>query len=289
MLLGDRFHLYLCENFRMKAAIAAIAACAILASACSVNNVNQDDSIKPFFDEQQVTGTFAIFDNNQGQFTIYNLSRYQDSAYLPASTFKIINSLIALETGVVNNDSAVIPWNGAASSNAACNKDLPMYEAFRNSCVPWFQELARRTGIDTMQRWIDSLGYAGRYGKAKIGKIDTFWLDNSIKITADEQLGLVKKLYFDQLPMKKWTQRKVKSMMLMESNNLYKLSYKTGWGHRENGHSIGWMVGWIEENRHPYPFVLQIESTDPNADITQKRMAILDKIFAHYGFRQGKK
>ena len=273
----------------MRAVIIAISILSGVFYGCSVNNVRQDDTLKPFFDEQKVTGTFAYFDNNEGVFTIYNLDRYRDSAYVPASTFKIVNSLIGLETGVVKNDSAVLPWNGIPFFIPACNKDIPMYEAFRVSCLPWYQELARRTGKDTMQLWLDSLGYGSRYGRAVIKKIDSFWIDNSIKITADEQLGLVKKLYFDQLPMKKWTQRKVKSMMLREENNLYKLSYKTGWGRKENGNSIGWVVGWIEENRHPYPFVLQVESTDPQPDLVKIRMDLLDKIFAHYGFKQGKK
>jgi beta-lactamase class D len=198
---------------------------------------------------------------------------------------------VALETGVAVNDSAVINWNGKATSRPECDKNLPMYQAFRASCVPWFQELARRIGKDTMQHWLDTLGYGSRYNRAVISKIDTFWLDNSIKITADEQVGLMKKLYFDQLPFKKWTQRMVKSMMLMESTDKYKLSYKTGWGHRENGNSIGWIVGWIEENKHPYPFVLQIESqsADRNFDIATARMNILNDIFKHYGFKEGKK
>jgi beta-lactamase class D len=261
----------------------------VVVAACSPNNIKEDKSLRQYFDKHKVTGTFGIFDNSLGEFTIYNLSRFADSAYLPASTFKVVNSLIGLETGVVANDSAVIPWNGVPGSRPECDKNLPMYQAFRLSCVPWFRELARQIGKDTMQHWLDTLGYGGRYGRAIVNKLDTFWLDNSVKVTADEQIGLVKKLYFDQLPFKKWTQRIVKSMMLMENNNNYRLAYKTGWGHRENGNSIGWVIGWIEENKHPYPFVLQIESADHNLDIAAARMNLLNDIFKHYGFKEGKK
>lgn len=261
----------------------------VVLSACAPNNIKQDDSIKKYFDQYKVTGTFGMFDNSQGEFTIYNLNRFADSAYLPASTFKVVNSLIAIDNGVVANDSTVIPWSGIKTSRQECDQDLPMYQAFRNSCVPWFQELARRIGKDTMQHWLDSLGYGSRYGRAVVKTIDTFWLDNSIKITADEQIGMMKKLYFDQLPFKKWTQRKVKSMMLMDSTSNYKLSYKTGWGYRENGNSIGWIIGWIEENRHPYPFVLQVESPDRNLDIASARLNLLNDILKHYGFKEGKK
>jgi beta-lactamase class D len=256
---------------------------------CSPNNVEEDNSLKKYFEEHKVTGSFGFFDNAAGQFTIYKLNHFKDSAFLPASTFKIVNSLIGLETGRVKDDSTVIPWDGKLSTNLPCNADLPMYEAFRNSCLPWFQELARRIGKDTMQKEIDSLGYGERYGKPVIKQVDQFWLDNSVKVTADEQLGLVKRLYFQQLPFQPRTQRIVKSMMLREDNANYKLSYKTGWGFRENGHSIGWIIGWIEENRHAYFFTLQIESADPKADMLAIRMKMLKDILTQYGFFKGRR
>src|SRR5258705_780962 len=79
---------------------------------CSPNNVKQDKSLKKYFDENKVNGCFALMDNGTGQFTIYNLKRYRDSSYLPASTFKIVNSLIGLQTGRISSDSMAIKWDG---------------------------------------------------------------------------------------------------------------------------------------------------------------------------------
>src|SRR5882762_5625872 len=139
-------------------------------AACSQNNVTEDKSLGKYFDSAGVKGCFGFFDNGQGHFTIYNLPRYRDSSFLPASTFKIVNSLIGVQTGVVRDDNTVIPW---------------------------YHELARRIGRDTLKKWIDSL----HYGNRNIGgPIDSFWLNNHLKITPDEELGLVKKMYFDQLP-----------------------------------------------------------------------------------------
>jgi beta-lactamase class D len=263
-----------------------------LLAACSPNNVNVDNSLKKIFDANKVTGCFGMFDNGQGKFTIYNLPRFSDSAYLPASTFKIVNSLIGVETGAVQDTNSMIPWDTTkVFSRPECNADLTMYQAFRLSCVPWYRELARRIGVPQMQKKLDTLGYGQRNGKnADISKnLDSFWLDNSVKVTADEQLGLVKKLYFDQLPFQKRSQRIVRSMMLWENNTQYKLSYKTGWGYQENGNSIGWIVGWIEENNHPYFFVLQIETPDKNLDIAPIRLQMLKDILKQYGFFQGRK
>ena len=252
---------------------------------CSPNNVKNDNSLKHFFDEQHVIGTFAMLDNGTGQFTIYNLKRYRDSSYLPASTFKIVNSLIGLQTGKISNDSMVIKWDGIRRPNPAWNKDLTMYEAFRVSAVPYYQEVARRIGKDTMQRWLDSISY----GTKKITtRIDSFWLDNSLKITPDEELGLVKKLYFNQLPFFNDYEDIVKRAMLFEDNSDYKLSYKTGWGRNEKGHHIAWVVGWIEENKHPYFFVLNVESPDHDFDMWTVRMKMLKEILKQLGFMEGR-
>jgi beta-lactamase class D len=257
---------------------------------CSPNNVEIDDTLKKYFDENKVTGTFGLFDNGLGQFTVYNLPRFTDSAYLPASTFKIINSLIGLETGTVLDSTTVINWDGGDRGRPECNRDMSMRDAFRISCPPWYMEMARRIGKPAMQKWLDTLGYARRYGKFTIGNnVDTFWLDNSAKVTADEQLGIVKKLYFDQLPFQKRSQRIVRDMMLWEKDANYTLCYKTGWGFTEKSHALGWIVGWIEENNHPYFFSLQLESPDHNYDMKPARIKILKDILKQYGFMQGKK
>jgi len=252
---------------------------------CSQNNVKEDKNLTKYFDENKVEGCFALMDNGTGQFTVHNLGRYRDSSYLPASTFKIVNSLIGLQTGKVSGDSMVIKWDGVQRGNEEWNRDLSMYQAFRVSSVPYYQEVARRIGKDTMQFWLDSL----HYGTQKIkSAIDTFWLDNSLKITPDEQLGLVKRLYFDQLPFFKSYQEMVKKAMLFENNANYRLAYKTGWGSTEKGHPLGWVVGWIEENQHPFFFVLNIESGDKNFDMKPVRIKMLKDILKYMGFFEGK-
>lgn len=264
--------------------------CIVILASCSLNNAEEDKSIEKYFTENNLTGTFALFDNGTGKFTVYNMNRYRDSLYLPCSTFKIVNSLIGIETGRVRDTSAVIKWDSVVRAIPEWNQDLTMQSAFTYSAVPWFQELARRIGKDTMQHWLDTLGYGGFKGKYKIGNnLDTFWLDNTLKVTADEQLGLVKKLYFGQLPFQPRSQREVKNMMKREDNSNYQLSYKSGWGRTDKNHALGWLVGWIEENNHPYFFVLQVESPDPAYDLSTVRLKILKDILKQYGFMEGKR
>jgi beta-lactamase class D len=254
-------------------------------TACSSNRAKIDGSLKKYFDENKVDGCFTMMNNTTGEVTVYNM-KLDTTRFSPASTYKIVNSLIGLQTGRITNDSMIIKWDGIKRWNEAWNKDMTMAEAFKVSCVPYYQEVARRIGKDTMQKWIDTLGYGN---KNLSGPVDSFWLNGNLKISPDEQLGMVKKLYFNQLPFMKSWQEVVKNVMLQESNTAYKLSYKTGWGNDDNGNNIGWVIGWIEENMHVYFFVTFITAPDKNTDIIAARMNITKGILKQYGFFEGKK
>jgi beta-lactamase class D len=80
----------------------------------------------------------------------------------------------------------------------------------------------------------------------------------------------------------------VKRQCCLNDNSNYKLSYKTGWGQNEKGNQLAWIVGWIEENKHPYFFVLNFESVDANADIPSIRIKMLRGILKQLGFMEGK-
>jgi beta-lactamase class D len=263
----------------------------MVCAACRNNNTKIDNSFKKYFDDNKVDGCFALWDNALNEFTVYNMVRFRDSAYLPASTFKIFNSLVALSTGRVFSDTVVVPWDGVVrmgpggDTMKAWNKDMNMREAFAVSNVGFYQEMARRIGRDTMQMLLDSV----HYGNAKIGgAVDKFWLDNSLKITGDEQLGFVKRLYFDQLPFQKREQAIVKNLMVREKTDKYTLAYKTGWGKTDQGNQLGWIVGWIEENRHIYFFSMNVESPDKNVDMISARLNILKGILGQMGFFEGR-
>lgn len=256
----------------------------LLISSCSVNKAKIDNSLKKYFDEYKSDGCFTMFDNKDGKVTVYNM-QLDTMRFLPASTFKIVNSLIGLETNKITDEKMLIKWDSIKRWNDEWNKDLTMEQAFKASAVNYYQEVARRVGKDAMQKWLDSL----HYGTQKItSQVDSFWLDNTLKISPDEQLGLVKRLYFDQLPFQKRSQQIVRNMMQQESNTLYTLAYKTGWGFDEKGENIGWIVGWVEENKHPYFFTLLVKNPAKDFDMRTARVNILKGILKQYGFFEGK-
>lgn len=269
--------------FMNKISVLFLISFALCLASCTVNKAKVNNDLKKYFDSAHVDGTFTLLNNQQGDITVYNM-KLDTQRVLPASTFKILNTLIGVQTGVITDANMVIKWDSIERPVKEWNKDLTMKQAFRASSVPYYQEVARRIGRENMKLWVDSV----QYGNKNIsGPIDSFWLNNHLEISPDEQLGFMSKLYFDQLPFQKYAQQIVRDAMLMEDNTLYKLSYKTGWGFDENNNSVGWVVGWVEENMHVYFFVTLVKSPDKNIDMPSVRMKITKGILKELGFFKG--
>ena len=167
---------------------------------------------------------------------VHNPTR-ADQEFLPASTFKIPNSLIALETGVIADEREVLKWDGQKRSVPEWNKDHDMRSAIAVSAVWFYQELARRVGAKRMQEWIDRIGYGNR---DLSGGIDQFWLTGGLRITARQQIEFLRRLYADELPFSARTRRIVKDILVLERTAEYVLRGKTGLaGARPAG---GWLV-----------------------------------------------
>jgi beta-lactamase class D len=218
-----------------------------------------EDKLEKYF--QSFSGAFVLYDQNNDRYIRYNPERCSER-FLPASTFKILNSLIGLETGVIPDENYVIKWDGTQYENSAWNQDHTLKTAFQNSVVWYYQELARRVGREKMQYYVDAVGYGN---KDITGRIDSFWLDGALRISADEQVELLKRLYRDDLPFSQRSMKIVKEIMVLENTDTYRLSGKTGSG-QVNASSIGWFVGYVEEKDNVYFFATNIESSSPDAN-----------------------
>ncbi|HEV9038547.1 MAG TPA: penicillin-binding transpeptidase domain-containing protein [Puia sp.] len=279
----------------MKTSLYLLAAATFLFSACSSNNVTVDDSLGHYFDSAGVKGTFALLDNGQGRFTIYNLPRYRDSLYPAAQTFDILQTLVAFQTGILPDEkkTAIVEDSSTADplspGNPIDSKTTVTYAWAMRDPGPVgdrvYRQLADSIGIDTLKKWVDSLQYGDKDIKADSGRV----LIRGIRINADQQLGLVKKLYFNQLPFFRRPQDLVKGMLTTEVNSNYKLVYKTGRAAYNPGPAIGWVIGWVQENEHPYFFVINLESPDGHSDVETIGIQLAKKILPKLGFFQGKK
>ncbi len=206
------------------------------------------------FAEVGITGTFVLYSPASGKWQFHDQAR-ADSAYLPASTFKIFNSLVGLQTKAVAHDSILFKWDGKLRGWEKWDMDQTMKTAFQFSSVWYYQELARRIGQPKMQQWLNKVGY----GNAKIGeKLDEFWLDGSLQISAIQQVLFLTRLEALQLPFSKAVQKNVHRLMLAEEGEGWKLYGKTGWGDHGN-RQIGWYVGFVRSKGQSHIFALNMD------------------------------
>lgn len=209
---------------------------------CRDARIHEHQDWAKFYEAEGIKSAGIILrDQSHDAVHFYNLNH--DTAHkMPASTFKIMLSLVALELGIVQDDKFIIPLNGDSSGRADWDKDLTLREAFEVSSEPYFKEVARRIGKERLQHFLDTV----RYGNKTMGdSVATCWTDNSLQISADEQVGFIRKMYFNQLPFTDRTQRIVRSLMLRENENGRKLYYKTGWGSTDSEQLL-WVVGFAE-------------------------------------------
>ncbi len=238
-------------------------------ASCSPNNVKEDAGLKKLLEAEKLDGVIGIFHNLSGDFVLSDRKAFRDSAVVPGASFEIIHSLVAVETGRLKDEKSAL-------------EGITLEQAFKADSTSFFQVLAVRIGRDTMQRWIDTLGYARRYDTPRIANLDRFWTDNSIRITADEQLGIVKKLYFDQLPFQRRTHAIVSNMMLVEEAADHKLAYKFSEGRNADSTRILWIQGWKEIRQHPHFFVIQLRTRQEGTDLKAAGKRIMDQVLAGF-------
>lgn len=204
-----------------------------------------------------IEGSILIYDQNKDQTYQYNLER-NSAPFLPASTFKILNSLIALETSVIADEIAVFTWDGIERAIPAWNRDLNMRTAFNISAVWFYQVLARRIGYERMQQYVTDVAY----GNQMIGspeEIATFWLEGDLRITPQEQIQFLRRLYDSDLPFSERAIATVKDIMVVEQTPNYTIHAKSGLVSQ-----IGWYVGYVEQNNNVYFFATNIDAIEEN-------------------------
>lgn len=232
------------------------------------------NDFESFFTQSEVKGSFVLYDENKDLFTFVNQDQFQ-TEFTPASTFKICNSLIGLETGVIKDQNFVIKWDNVVRQRPEWNADHDLKTAFKNSTVWYYQELARRVGGEKMKFWLNKCNYGNT---DTTGGIDRFWLTGGLRITPEKQLDFLRKLKNSQLPFSKRSMDITKEIMISKDTLDYVLRTKTGWGEDEN-QMVGWYIGYIEKKNNTYYFATCIQSSDfDDPGFTKKRIDITNKI-----------
>jgi len=246
-------------------ALGLIAAAGVLPSQSFANVAQQRSEIrvdlaKRFVDEG-TAGTFVGYKVDDYLIIASDKDRSGEGK-LPASTFKVPNSLIALETGVVEDpDKDVFKWDGVKRDIEAWNRDHTMRSAIAASAVPVYQEIARRIGQERMQKYVDLL----EYGNRNIGGgIDQFWLTGDLRIDPVQQIDFLDRLRRGVLPVSKRSQDLVRDILPATKVGDATIRAKSGLLGAEIGKpSLGWMVGWVEKGDTPTVFALNMDCLEP--------------------------
>jgi beta-lactamase class D len=251
-------------------AAAAIAPSRVFANVAPQRSEIREGLARHFVDEGTV-GTFVGYKTDDYLIVASDKDR-SGQAFLPASTFKIPNSLIALETGVVGDpDKDVFKWDGVTRSIAAWNQDHTLRSAIAASAVPVYQEIARRVGAERMQRYVDLL----EYGNRNIGGgIDQFWLTGDLRIDPIQQIDFVDRLRRGVLPVGKRSQDLVRDILPVTKAGDATIRAKTGLLGAELGKpSLGWVVGWAEKGGAQTVFALNIDIREPRHVASRMKLA----------------
>ncbi len=227
-----------------------------------------DDDIAKIYQQNGINGTLIISSLDQTIEYVHNKKRSLNR-FLPASTFKIPNTLIALKEKAIKDEKQTIKWDGTKKGMAVWDQDQTLTTAFKRSCVWCYQEFAEKIGNDKYLEYLNLLNY----GTKKTGRdIRTFWLTGDLAISAKEQINFLIKLYKEELPFLTKDIRLLKKIMTASDTPNYSLKEKTGWTK-----DIGWYVGYVEVNTKVWFFASNIQ-VKSRADLALRKQLVLESL-----------
>jgi beta-lactamase class D len=231
-------------------------------------------------DAEHVTGAMALYDTRDGKLLCSDPGRC-DRGYIPASTFKIANTIIGLETGVVSDADSPLPWDGKEYSNPAWNRDHTLRSAVQVSCVPCFQSIARKVGEVQMKDWVNRLDYGNRDIS---GKIDFFWLGGALRITPFQQIDFLRRLDGGKLPISEHTLDTVRDVLTLDVGPDYVLRGKTGSAMPpEQPSEVAWFVGFVELGERRVFFATVLDGHTPGVDLMPVRRRVTEHVLRELG------
>ncbi len=243
--------------------------------------IDSRPALEHYFSDAGTRGTMVIRGLTSGRPVTINAER-AERGFAPSSTFKIPNALIAFEEGLVSSPDDVFKGphaqfllDGKPLLPKACDGDITLRAAFRNSCIPVFQEIAGKVPQERYRRYLQ----AWRYGNMQIGgaERDRFWLEGDLKISALQQADFLERLTRGELQGARDHLRHVQDLTTVERTHDYVLHAKTGYVFTASP-AVGWYVGWVERRDRTVVFALNLDLVRP--ELAAARATIARQILA---------
>lgn len=251
-----------------------LSACTLAANAAGRATDAEIDSVAKIFHAAGVVATFIVSTTDGKTIKVYNDSR-SSVRFSPASTFKIPNTLIALDAGFVTSKGTIFTWDGKDKGLPRWNQDQTLESAFKVSCVWCYQKIARKVGAERYGSALATLDY----GNQSIGnEIDRFWLNGELRISAREQIEFLGRLYNYTVPFRREYVDILKDIMLTERTDSYSIYAKSGWA--ATTPQVGWYVGFVTKHDESWLFAMNMQVDRPEqvalrVELTHRALRVL--------------
>ena len=248
----------------------------IVMTGCAQKSTERD--FKAHFEKYGVDGCIVLYNQAEDEYVRYN-SSLCDTGYLPASTFKIPNSIILLNEGVISDTAQVIKWDGHEWPYKPWNQDQTLRTAIKYSCVWVYTGLAEKIGIEKYYEYVRAFDYGN---KNLEGPPSRFWLAGEFRISANQQIDFLRKFYSYNLPVSRESIDIVKDLIILEKTDDYILCGKTGGGMLSDTEYIMWLVGYVEKDGGPWFYAMNFRTDDYDGH-AQARYDIVKNILKEIG------
>ena len=231
----------------------------------SVNSYSEPSKIESIYTLNNINGSLLI--ESLDGITKHQYKVNDQESFIPASTFKIPNTLIILEEGLIEDEFEVIKWDGKERDYAPWNKDQTLKSAFQYSCVWCYQRYSVKVGDEKYHEYLDNFKYGNRLTGTDITR---FWLDGDLRMSVKDQINFLRKVHSEDLPINSDHIKTLKNIMFSDDEKGYKIWSKTGWSGKD-----GWYVGYLVANNKTWFFANHIE-INKKSDLKYRKQIVIE-------------
>ena len=226
--------------------------------------------------------TQQYFHGRDGCFLLYNMKtgtlekvigeKRCEQRFSPCSTFKVPLALTAFDSGVLKDENEVLKWDGAKNEREVANHDQNAKTWMKDSIVWVSQRLTPQIGEKRLKDYLHAFLYGNEDMSAGITR---FWLvppdaqGPALKVSAYEQVGFMKALWSDHLPVSPRAMQMTRDITYLETSPKgFKLSGKTGSSSYSSNDKIrfGWFIAHIVNGNREYIAVTNFSDIFPAVD-----------------------
>ena len=236
----------------------------------SSENISYVDFSKYF---GKYEGSFVLYDLENDIWSIHDIE-HATLRVAPDSTYKIYDALFGLEEGVITPEDSFIAWNGKNYPFETWNSDQTLQSAMTSSVNWYFQAIDEQLASTNIRNYIQQIGYGNENVS---GRLSTYWLESSLKISPVEQVKLLTKLQNNSLGFSSENINALKDAICLSSSDAGTFYGKTGTGRVDGQDVNGWFIGYIETADNTYFFATNIgaDSDATGGNATEITMSIL--------------